>query len=220
MVKFIHLDECHSTQDVVKEQLSIDDSQTYIVSCENQTNGHGRNQKVWNDSTGTVCFSFNLAPHIITSFSALEISVLVRKFFLKKNQEVKLKWPNDVLTPSGKKCAGILIQNSKDQYVAGIGLNLHLESEQFGGVFPQSFEVNKKLWSQEIATFILSNRYADTKLLIQEWNEGCLHLNKEVTITENEEVLKGEFIGLGEYGEALIQTNQGLKKVFNGTLRF
>ena len=220
MEKFIHLDECDSTQDVLKEQLSIDESQSYIIGCEKQTKGHGRNGKIWNDSLGTICFSFNMPAHSKPSFSALEVSILIRKFFLTKNVDVKVKWPNDLINIHKKKCSGILIQNYKDQYLAGIGLNLYLDDENFGGIYESDFPIIKKEWIYDISSFILKNRYQDTNELIKDWNEGCIHLNKEVTITENEIATKGIFLGLGEYGEALINTDQGIQKIFNGSLRF
>jgi biotin-[acetyl-CoA-carboxylase] ligase BirA-like protein len=219
MEKFIHVERCDSTQDLLKEQLTGLLSDEFTVSCEHQLKGKGRAEKVWEDGPGTLCFSMTLLPHKQTSFTALEISLLVSQFFQLKGQQVGLKWPNDLLSFDGKKCGGILVQNSKDRYLTGIGINLFYIGNQFGGIYPDSFKIDKKAWAQEMSHYIRSHRYESTTQLSLDWHSQCVHINCEVIISEMGTITQGLFLGLGEFGECLIENAQGIHKVFNGTLR-
>lgn len=220
MIKQIHVIECNSTQDLLKEQLSESSSSDYIlVSCENQTSGRGRGEKIWQALPGTVCFSLNIKPHIVMSFTALEISILVARYFELHGQTIKLKWPNDLWDSEYKKCGGILVQGSQNQLYAGIGINIYSHDQNFGSIYKDVHEINKKDLALKIAEFIISNRYETTKELKKDWLIRCGHLNEMVTIIENEEKSEGVFQGLGEYGEAEVCINGQINRFFNGSLR-
>lgn len=219
MKKFIHVDRCDSTQDLLKEQLHQHQEADLTVSCDHQSLGKGRGENIWEDSEGTLCFSMTVKPHPQSSFTALEISVLVRNFFSLKNRNLYLKWPNDLLNVDKKKCGGILIQTHQSRYLAGIGLNLYYAHDKYGGIFETKFEFDKKIWAQELSEFIRSHRYATVEGLTQDWMSGCYHLHKMVTVIEGNQETLGTFIGLGPYGEALIENDQGIQHIFNGSLR-
>ncbi|HLT22896.1 MAG TPA: hypothetical protein VKZ84_05620, partial [Bacteriovoracaceae bacterium] len=133
MIRHIHLEHCDSTQDVLKEQLSLGGGENLLISCDLQTSGRGRGDHSWTPMPGSLYMSFTVAPSIVPSFTALELSVLVADFF--DGSKLTLKWPNDIYNHHFKKCAGILIQQSQNQMLAGIGINLFSSVEHFGGVF-------------------------------------------------------------------------------------
>lgn len=220
MFKQIHLNECHSTQDVLKEQITqVVGTSQILISCENQTQGHGRGQNSWTAMPGSLCFSMNIDPHSVPSFSALELSVLVAHFFQIKKADLKLKWPNDLLNEDGIKCAGILIQSHHGQMIAGIGVNIFSNKSEFGGVYSTPFEFSKKEYAHELGSFIHANRLTNTETLRIEWKKICAHMDSQVSLEENHELIKGQFKDLGPHGEAIILTNKAEEHHFNGTLR-
>lgn len=219
MMKHLHIDRCDSTQDVLKEQLSQDSSLEYLVSCEVQIDGRGRGSNKWSDSEGTLCFSMTIPPHTKPSFTALEMTLLLSKFFEGKMQNTVLKWPNDLLTKKGRKCAGILVQTSGAKFLAGIGVNLFTTSHEFGGIFSSPFPFEKSKWSFDLAKYINEHRYLSTQTLIQDWEKRCFHLGKKVVIKDERLECEGVFNGLGADGEALIQTETGIERIYNGSLR-
>jgi biotin-[acetyl-CoA-carboxylase] ligase BirA-like protein len=220
MIKQIHLIDCDSTQDVLKEQLnSHAASEQILVSCENQVAGRGRGENKWKAMPGTLCFSINIAPHPVMSFTAIELSVIIADFFENKNQKIQLKWPNDLWDKDGKKCGGILVQGSQNFLMAGIGINLFSDDDQFGGVFENAFGLDKKRLAQEIAEYIHANRIPDAKQLSSRWLVKCGHLNQMVKIIEGSDVTEGIFQGLGDFGEALICRDSKTIKIYNGSLR-
>ena len=218
MIKQVHVGECDSTQDVLKEQLISSPHETVLVSCDHQIAGRGRGENKWLSLPGTLCFSMNVAPHPIMSFTAIELSVLVAKFFENKQAVLKLKWPNDVWDRNGKKCGGILVQGTQNQLLAGIGLNL-FHGKEFGEIFPEEFPFNKKELALELAVYIKNNRYQDSAGLEKDWLLRCGHLNQIVRVSEGTEVTEGMFQGLGQYGEALVCQDGQIKHLYNGTLR-
>lgn len=220
MIKHIHVDECHSTQDLLKEQLNTStDAGTYLISCEVQNAGHGRGGKSWTYQSGSLCFSFNISPNKVMSFTALEIAVLVARYFETKGRKVVLKWPNDIWDHEHKKCSGILVQGKEGNMLAGIGLNLFSTLTDFGGIFPEAFPFNRKETAKEIASFILTNRYEDTEKLKQDWTSRCGHIGAKVRIFEGEEETRGTFLGLGDFGEARLESDGKIVNLFNGSLR-
>jgi len=217
MIKQLHLNECDSTQDILKEQLSVlGNSNPFVVSCEHQKNGRGRGLNSWTSHQGSLCFSLNLEPHPIISLTALEISVIITKFF--EGSILSLKWPNDIWDKNQKKCAGILIQSHQGSMITGIGLNLFSDLAPFGGVYDSPFSFDKKSWSLEIANFILQNRYKSSEQLKNDWEKKCGHLGHRINITEGNEITEGIFSGLGEHGQAVIKTYNGEKHFYNGSL--
>lgn len=219
MIRHVHVNECDSTQDMLKEQLKQDSSSSILISCENQISGRGRGDNQWKSMPGTLCFSLNIKPHAVMSYTAIELSVIIAKFFESKGRTLKLKWPNDLWDDRGRKCAGILVQGSQNQLLAGIGINLFSEDENYGGVFTAAFEIDKKVWSRELSEFILNNRYESTETLRKDWLTRCGHLNQMVRVTESGETLEGIFQGLGDHGEALICTDAQINHIYNGSLR-
>lgn len=219
MIRHVHVNECDSTQDILKEQLSDSSLDNILVSCDHQLKGRGRGSNTWSVMPGTLCFSLSLRAHAEQSFTALEVSLLITKFFETKGKYLKLKWPNDIWNEDFKKCCGVLLQNSHNVMVSGIGLNLFSDSPEFGGVYDAPFESDKRIWAHDIADYIVKNRFERTEDLKREWDKRCFHLNTEVTITENGETFTGIFQGLGSHGEAVLITPDGEMHIYNGTLR-
>jgi BirA family biotin operon repressor/biotin-[acetyl-CoA-carboxylase] ligase len=220
MKKFIHVDRCESTQELIKEQLGLDHHcEDLAVSCEHQINGFGRGSNTWTDSSGTICFSMTIIPNKNITFTPLEISLLVRNFFLLKGKDIKVKWPNDLINSEGKKCGGVIVQNSGSHFYAGIGLNLFQNDPSYGGIYEAEFALDKKEWAKELSTFIWLNRYAGHEEISADWLKGCHHLNRHVKIVDGDHEATGEFIGLGPFGEAVLKNPQGTVHLYNGSLR-
>lgn len=218
MIKQIHVDVCDSTQDLLKEQTNAG-NEILLVSTNKQVHGRGRGSNTWEDLPGSLCFSLTIEPHKTLSMTALEISVLVARFFEYEGCKLGLKWPNDLWDSRRMKCGGILVQGSGKNLIAGVGLNLFSDHPEFGGVYRESFFFDKKSWSLRIAEFITTHRYTDSEVLKRDWEFRCQHMGAHVSISEGSETVEGIFLGLGPSGEAFLNTAEGKKAFFNGTLR-
>lgn len=105
-----------------------------LISAEYQSKGRGQKNNVWNSETGAnALFSIYLRPdflqpnqlNALSFIIALGVRAAIQQMTPK--QEVRLKWPNDILV-GDRKIAGILIENNLGEVVrsvVGIGVNVN-----------------------------------------------------------------------------------------------
>ncbi len=214
MLRHLKLDQCDSTQDELKRH-----GEAYqLVSTAQQTQGRGRGEHLWQHVPGALAFSLRAPAHPQLTWQALEVAVsLAESLEAQFGERIGLKWPND-LYRDGKKCGGILLQHSAPHMLIGVGINLW-PNPQWGSVLDEACELPLE-WMHELpkrfAHHYINNHPRPTQMLKEAWKVRCVHLDRQVTITDGLEIISGNFRGLGEHGEALV----GSRAVFNGTLRW
>ncbi len=223
-----HFDSLDSTQKYLMENLIhfLNDDHEILVTCNKQTSGVGRNQNSWIDGAGSIAMSFTYPVQNKLTLIPLWIGVCLVDFLKKEFQvATKIKWPNDIYF-NGKKCGGILNQKNNDKFVVvGIGLNLQEHPEIKDGhnyatdlqlKLDDKFKFN---FPKKFYHYLLRRTFSENELL-ENFFQHALYLNSEVLITEPDTPTKyGVFKGIGEHGEALLQTNTELLKIYNGTMR-
>lgn len=223
-----HFDQIPSTQTYLKDHLSELEKieQDILITCNQQTEGHGRNNKTWNDSEGSVAFSFtfhaNHSPTIIPLFVAMEIVTFIKSEF---HTTLAVKWPND-LYYLNKKCGGIICHKIDQTIIVGVGLNLSSSPKNLTDENNQIAHLNlnlphdfKKSLPLKIYESILKSTFDENKI-INSFNQSGLYLNEQVTISEDGQMTTGKLLGIGTIGEAIIQNDNGeIQKLYNGTLR-
>ena len=125
---FIHLESVESTMISIKNFIG---SQNICMLADEQTSGIGRRGNKWVSPKGNIYISFlikydlSIENHFL--FSALTANSIIK--FLNKyiNENINIKWPNDI-TINGKKIAGIMteiVQKNNIQYIIiGAGINI------------------------------------------------------------------------------------------------
>ena len=110
-----------------------------VIMTTNQTGGVGQQGNVWESEAGkNLTFSLLLKPTFLPIASRFmltkAISIAILDFLKQElpDQEVYIKWPNDIYFKN-KKIAGILIKNEikgmmMGTSIIGIGLNVNQES--------------------------------------------------------------------------------------------
>lgn len=223
-----HFDQIPSTQTYLKDHFAdLQKKDTHLlISCDQQTTGHGRNNKTWDDSFGSIAFSFTYdakkTPTLIPLFIALKIT---EYFKVHANLDLQVKWPND-LYYLNKKCGGIICHKIDEMIIAGVGLNVMssplviTDNNNIVGHLGLSLEKDfKKDLPHEIYQHILKSDFEELKI-INEFQQVSLYLKEAVVITEDDKTYSGIFLGIGELGEAIIKKDNGeLIKIYNGTLR-
>ena len=110
-----------------------------VFTADYQTAGRGRLDHKWLSPPGTnlmmsvVLSVGGLAPEHVATLplvAGLAVTKAVQRLFAdgqdvirRKTEDVKLKWPNDVLVDN-KKLAGILCERNGDTVIVGIGVNV------------------------------------------------------------------------------------------------
>lgn len=231
-MKHIKFEAIHSTQKYLQEnfdELCAQHGKEILVSTQKQTDGIGRRGNHWIDTGNALAFSFSQRPHNKTTLSSLEMGILLCEFF-KKNYQIQLqmKWPNDLLLTSGEKVAGILCQVSNQVLFVGMGINFgekisteKLEHSRYTLGHLGNFHLDKDE-SHDIAlaiySYISQNRIDDEKIVIDKFKLYCSHLNKPVQIKDGETINSGIFVGIGEWGEALLENKGETHHIYNGSL--
>ena len=227
VVKFKQID---STNNYLKNSYKLLNNFTFVVT-DYQTNGKGRNDRVWSSEEGqNLMFSFLIKDQgLLKKFSALsiisavEVAKLLEEYQIK---DVSIKWPNDVLI-SDKKVCGILLEGQILEYlVVGIGLNVNQK------VFPDglrrpatslSLEANKGFNIDELEQKLFSNIVKDLSNLDEEaiLNYFTSHnylLNKRVKVLVNDQPFIGEVIGIDANYFLQIKTSDMLLHIDSGEI--
>lgn len=135
-MKVVRLVETTSTNDEAKRGAKEGAAHLTVWTAESQTSGRGRQGRVWSSPRGeNLLFSVLLrisCPPARVPLVALVAGLAVRDAVAKvvpRPDDVKVKWPNDVVV-ADKKIAGILVESSiqgskVDHVVVGIGVNVH-----------------------------------------------------------------------------------------------
>lgn len=110
-----------------------------VLAAEWQSAGRGRMGRKWHAALGgsllfSLAWTFPDGPAQLAGLPLVIGVALAHAIKAAGVSEVGLKWPNDLLLPTGK-VGGILIEMQGDamgpaQVVIGVGLNLHLPEEQ------------------------------------------------------------------------------------------
>lgn len=229
-----HFTSIDSTQKFLKENLDelLIHSNDVLVSCNEQTNGIGRNDKVWREQTNSIAQSFTFRPNKIASLTPLEIGILTILFLNHEfKQKCSLKWPNDLLSPHKKKCGGILTQYiNSDISIVGVGLNLgKIDVPNIDNTFKHGLDFicddlillnsDKEEISKKYYQFILTHRFKNLDELKEKFNENCSHLNQLVEIDDDGCFHVGLFKGIGSFGEAILEVDGQLKTFLSSSLK-
>ena len=138
-----YVDQVDSTMHSVKEAAQQGAAEGFTLWAGSQSQGRGRQGRDWySPAEGGLYFTTLLRPPVhevpllleqSPTFSLVSGLALAQSFEEEGIQDIRLKWPNDILI-GGKKCAGILLECldlSPEQctILLGIGINLEPESE-------------------------------------------------------------------------------------------
>ena len=227
VVKFKQID---STNNYLKNSYKLLNNFTFVVT-DYQTNGKGRNDRVWSSEEGqNLMFSFLIKDQdLLKKFSALSIISAVEVAKLLEDYQIKdvsIKWPNDILIGDKKVC-GILLEGQILEYlVVGIGLNVNQK------VFPDglrrpatslSLEANKDFNIDELEQKLFSNIVKDLSNLDEEailnyFRSHNYLLNKRVKVLVNDQPFIGEVIGIDANYFLQIKTSDMLLHIDSGEI--
>ena len=201
-----------------------------LVLTERQTAGRGRQGRAWHESPrsfmGTLVVPHHGSLAGFTGFS-LVIGCLVRRIIQHMGVEVLLKWPNDVVTPDGKKLAGVLIElvggSTGATALVGVGVNVGAPPatvphavglREFGQeVHPVTFaSMFLEQCGLEFDTFF-SEGFAAFR---SEWMSVAYGLDSVLQVDTGTTVVRGVCNGVDHNGALLLENEQGIHTIVSG----
>lgn len=148
-----------------------------VISTEKQTKGRGQRGSEWIAQDGkNITVSIVLKPNFLNTkhifylskITALACYDVLTDFATFSHNDIKIKWPNDILINS-KKTAGILIENTYSKSTilySVIGLGLNINQTSFNNIATQATSLK------------IENKFSedyDKKIILEKF---CQHLEK------------------------------------------
>lgn len=235
----INLKETASTNDYAKKIAREGASDRTVVRAEGQTAGKGRLGRSFDSQRGKgIYMSILLRPKLtpeqtgrLTLVAATAVHEAIKEVC---SLDTGIKWPNDIVA-DGKKLCGILTEMSADsagvKYVI-VGIGVNVLNETFGEELSQAatsvyMQTGKRIKIDGLAEAILDKfdsyyiKYGEAGKLsvIREKYDKCLiHTDKQIKIINGNEVWQGICRGIGDDGELLVETENGMKQVISGEI--
>ncbi|MBI3111589.1 MAG: biotin--[acetyl-CoA-carboxylase] ligase [Ignavibacteriales bacterium] len=207
-----------------------------VVVAEHQSQGRGRHGRTWEaEPEKNLLFSILLRPSLekdsagLLSFYASV--AIARAIESTTGIPVECKWPNDLLI-NGRKCSGILLENSYQQNVLSysvVGAGVNVNQIEFPSAFGNRVtslalecgnEYDRKQILQkilgELDLLYLSVMREDFSRILDEWLRRCRMFGHDVTVRHHNREVRGTAVRLNEDGGLVIQTSGGITTVYAG----
>lgn len=226
---FIYEESIESTNNYLEDLIeNTDYKEGSVVYCDKQIAGRGQGENKWESNPfENITCSLLLKPIFLKASEqfylnkaiCISICQVVEKYTLDEN--VKIKWPNDIYV-NDKKIAGILIEHSvigSSLYttIAGIGLNvnqilfknapnpisLRMIKNENHNCFNILEELTKTILSNyellKLNIFHFDEAYKNKLFRINQWNEYTINNIKSI----------GKIIDVNSLGQLILELENG-----------
>jgi BirA family biotin operon repressor/biotin-[acetyl-CoA-carboxylase] ligase len=230
------LDECDSTNSELMRRAERGAPSGTVIVADRQRAGRGRRGRSWLSSPETsLTFSlFWRFPGNASRLSGLSLAVgvgLARALNGLGGAGIRLKWPNDVLLARPgefAKLAGILIELSSDrrgtQAIVGIGLNLAAPAEDLPQPAAGLAEAGVVADRHQVLAAILAELAGVHEVfaargfaaLREDWQRFHAWQGLSVQILGEGAAVQGSCLGVDDDGSLLLDTAQGVERIFSG----
>jgi BirA family transcriptional regulator, biotin operon repressor / biotin---[acetyl-CoA-carboxylase] ligase len=199
-----------------------------LVAAGHQTDGRGRLGRGWVDVPGrALMFSVVLRPPVSADRASLlpllagwTMATAVRS---AAGTEVRCKWPNDLLAPSGK-IGGILAESlldgdRVDHVVLGVGVNLGVAPPGVEGATAVEADAEILLGSF-LAILVPVYRPSSptfSRSVVERYRSVCETLGRPVrAATTAGDLVEGDAVDVDDAGALVVRTSRGLEHVRSG----
>jgi BirA family biotin operon repressor/biotin-[acetyl-CoA-carboxylase] ligase len=205
-----------------------------IVLTGHQIGGRGRGSNSWWSGQGSLTVTFvlpvdeHLAPHHVPLIAG--VAVRNAAVGLAMNDDIQLKWPNDLLYQN-RKLAGLLCERLQKADLIGVGLNLNVAESDIPTPLRERVTSLNAILGKPIDPTdaliaiaaqmhrLLSNRDDQSfRAILREYDQHHALLGRRVTVTNSpgEPAITGKCEGLDETGRLLLRDRKTLHRVIAG----
>tara|TARA_B100000900_G_scaffold398863_1_gene400759 strand:+ start:419 stop:1177 length:759 start_codon:yes stop_codon:yes gene_type:complete len=203
-----------------------------LIIANSQRASRGRGNKRWvslnqNSLSFSLCLKIDSGNLDLRYLSYLSCVCLYKAINSLSDNDIKIKWPND-LYRDDKKVSGILIESlSKNKEVhlsIGVGINIKIPEsysiDQPHSNLSEMIEYEKLIY--QFCNNIVTNLSSVNKgKIVKEFNANLFGFKKQVKIVDNYKNYTGELIGINNNGELMLKNNDKIIciKNINSTMR-
>lgn len=221
--KIHYYPEVTSTMDVAMALARDGCPDFTIVVAGRQTKGRGRLQRTWQSGEGGLFFTVVIRPDIppalgskINLAAAVDLATTLRRMF---TIDVKVKWPNDILTQE-RKLAGILLQMEAEAdriTFMNIGIGLNVNNHPVAEV-PSAVSIKeilgqavsrKKILSEFLDQFETRMKRKTLNDVIDQWKRLNATLHRRVKIITTSEQIEGMAEDIDNSGGLILRLDNG-----------
>ncbi len=212
-----------------------------VLAAELQTAGRGRMGRSWHSALGSsltfsLLWRFDCGLNALTGLSLAVGVAIVRALVRLGAPDVRLKWPNDILTARGK-LGGVLIEAQGDMLgpsavVIGIGLNCTLPRglaprigqpvsalDEICGAMPERNQLLAVLL-QELAAMLERFGKDGFAPFRSAWEQYNMHRERTVHLhMPDDSWVSGIVRGVSDSGALCVETAQGLRQFNSGEVQ-
>ncbi len=218
-------DEVTSTNDVAAEYAARSAGQRLVITARRQTAGRGRRGRSWQSLDGNLFFSmlfeFPLKDlGVLIMAASLSLAEAVRS--LVNTDDVRIKWPNDVLL-NGAKVSGMLLEKSIGEYmIVGVGVNVAQSPKNADMLYPVTSlkEAGTDISPEDFLALYL--RYFSINIALsadelrRQWVEQAKGIGQEIAVRQNGAEQRGIFAGIDENADLILRTGNKTQKILAG----
>jgi BirA family transcriptional regulator, biotin operon repressor / biotin---[acetyl-CoA-carboxylase] ligase len=210
------------------------------VTAKEQLSGRGRHGRDWISKPGNFYGSllYHSGKDLPTSAQLSFVAALALfdtiSELIGSNTKVECKWPNDILV-NDKKISGILLESvshgasSPDYMVIGMGINIADHPE--AALYPTTclnHETGRYIEWIVVFNHLVKNmkNWLDSwqgegfEVIRTAWLKYCKGLGAEITVKQNDEEIRGQFIDLDQNGALMLQIDGKTKLIHSGDVFF
>lgn len=227
-------DKLTSTMDFAREMAGTLSLDGYgLVTANSQTAGRGRQGRSWvSEESGFYgTFVFNSSKEV-NFFSGLSLAVgcILCDVCESYGCELRLKWPNDLLTLNASKLAGVLIELIKTDkgvvVLVGIGVNLDdypkngINSDSLNNITGKNINIDDftikitRAFRQIIDEFLLGGFLA----FKDRWLTRALWYQQKIKIKVGTDDLNGIFADITDSGSLVLNQDGKYIEIYSGEL--
>ena len=230
--KIYMVKEVDSTMDEIKKDIYSSNSNTLLMAFK-QNKGRGRKSNKWVSDLGNLFLSIKLcnfkrSKALIFNYLIGIIVYDTISFFLKKKNDIYIKWPNDILI-GNKKIAGILIDiitsgNELSNLYLGIGINTKFASlakeykttslwAEGAKDIPRKKILKKLTYYFNYWETVLKNK--SPAFIIENWMNRSFPINSIISFKNNNNKIKGVYRGINIDGSINISVKGKESKFYS-----
>jgi BirA family biotin operon repressor/biotin-[acetyl-CoA-carboxylase] ligase len=208
-----------------------------IVLTGHQLAGRGRGSNSWWSGAGSLTVTFvlpaetHLQAHQVPLVAGLAVRDAAAE--LAANDNISLKWPNDLLM-DGRKLAGLLCERVDKADLVGLGMNLNVNSKHVPKALQQKItslhDLTGGLVDETSALIVIARHlyealsrrgerpFAET---LGRYDAHHYLINRRVTIinSDAEPAVSGIVQGLDDIGRLVLKTRSGTQRIIAGQVQ-
>ncbi len=226
-----HYQHCTSTQDLAHEAAHEGALEGQVIQALRQSNGRGRHGHNWDAPVGNLYISFILRPDFdlqkagqISFITACAVARALENYIDTKKQDLKLKWPNDILV-NGLKTSGILLEsnmkdNKLESLIVGIGVNIFNKPDLaicLNDIADEPVYVNKvrDLILHEFKVFYTLWHTNGFEPIRDFWQERAFGMGQVMVARLPNQKFSGIFDGITDDGCLVLKEKNGNKRIIS-----